>query len=146
MAEHGDFPPRRGGPDALRDNAYEQSRDDLRGVERIVRLGAMADDQIDVRDHLFRDIGVVVEPQDPSESNQPGHALEMAEEERRLHQALRRLSPEHRSVLVLKDMEGMKYEEMAVVLEVPVGTIRSRLHRARLELREILLQEEGEPA
>jgi RNA polymerase sigma-70 factor (ECF subfamily) len=89
-----------------------------------------------------KDTGVVVEPQDPSETNRPGYAMEMAEKERRVHEALNRLSPEHRSVLVLKDMEGLKYEEMAEILEVPVGTIRSRLHRARLELRDILLQDE----
>jgi RNA polymerase sigma-70 factor (ECF subfamily) len=35
-------------------------------------------------------------------------------------------------------MDGMKYEDMADVLGVPIGTIRSRLHRARLELREVL--------
>lgn len=46
-----------------------------------------------------------------------------------------RLSHEHREVLVLKDIEGMKYEEIAEILAVPIGTIRSRLHRARLELR-----------
>ena len=93
-----------------------------------------------------KDTGMVVEPQDPSEASQPGHALEQAEEERRIHRALQRLSPEHRSVLVLKDMEGMKYEEMAEVLQVPVGTIRSRLHRARLELREILLRDDEDAA
>ena len=49
-----------------------------------------------------------------------------------------RLSHEHREVLVLKDIEGMKYEEIAEILGVPIGTIRSRLHRARLELRELL--------
>jgi RNA polymerase sigma-70 factor (ECF subfamily) len=43
-------------------------------------------------------------------------------------------------VLVLKDMEGQKYEDMADTLGVPIGTIRSRLHRARLELREVLEQ------
>jgi RNA polymerase sigma-70 factor (ECF subfamily) len=86
--------------------------------------------------------GAAAEPADPSEAAQPGRALEMAEDERRIHDALGRLSGEHRAVLILKDMEGRKYEEMAELLEVPVGTIRSRLHRARLELREILLQEE----
>ena len=89
----------------------------------------------------FRSVGI--DPLDPNEANRPGHALEMAEQERRVHEALARLSTEHRAVLVLKDMEGLKYEEMAEVLDVPIGTIRSRLHRARLELREILIQEEN---
>jgi RNA polymerase sigma-70 factor (ECF subfamily) len=82
------------------------------------------------------------EPLDPSETTQPGHALEQAEQERRIQKALNRLSPEHRAVLIMKDMEGQKYETMAEVLEVPIGTIRSRLHRARLELRELLEHDE----
>jgi RNA polymerase sigma-70 factor (ECF subfamily) len=84
----------------------------------------------------------VLEPLDPSDLARPGHALEQAEQEQRIHKALSRLSPEHRAVLVLKDMEGQKYEEMAEALGVPIGTIRSRLHRARLELREVLEQME----
>ncbi len=84
-----------------------------------------------------------VEPADPSELSRPGHSLEQAEEEARVRKALDRLSPEHRAVLVMKDMEGRKYEEMAEVLEVPIGTIRSRLHRARLEMRELLEQNEA---
>jgi RNA polymerase sigma-70 factor (ECF subfamily) len=82
-----------------------------------------------------------IDPLDASESNRPGHAIEMAEEERWVHEALGKLSAEHRAVLVMKDMEGMKYEDMAEALGVPVGTIRSRLHRARLEIRELLLQQ-----
>jgi RNA polymerase sigma-70 factor, ECF subfamily len=89
-----------------------------------------------------REDGHAVEPMDAAETNQPGHALERAEEERRVQRALNRLSPEHRAVLVMKDMEGQKYETMAEVLQVPVGTIRSRLHRARVELREVLGREE----
>lgn len=49
-----------------------------------------------------------------------------------------KLSPEHRSVLVLKDIDGLKYEEIAEVMGVPIGTVRSRLHRARLELKGLL--------
>jgi RNA polymerase sigma-70 factor (ECF subfamily) len=79
-----------------------------------------------------------LEPMDVSEFSQPGRSLEMAEEERLVHQALERLSEEHRAVLILKDIEGHKYETIAEILEVPIGTIRSRLHRARMELREIL--------
>lgn len=82
-----------------------------------------------------------IEPLDASMYGQPGHALEQAEEERRIQWALNRMSPEHRAVLVLKDIEGQKYETMAEILMVPIGTIRSRLHRARAELREILEKE-----
>ena len=84
-----------------------------------------------------------VEPPDASDASRPEHGLERAEEERRVQRALNRLSAEHRAVLIMKDMEGQKYEMMAEVLGVPIGTIRSRLHRARTELRE-LLEQEGE--
>jgi RNA polymerase sigma-70 factor (ECF subfamily) len=79
-----------------------------------------------------------VEPLDDSQQAGPGQNLERVEEERRVQHALNRLSPEHRMVLILKDMEGQKYEAMAEILGVPIGTIRSRLHRARAELRELL--------
>jgi len=87
-----------------------------------------------------------VEPLDPTLSNQPGYRLEMREEERRVHEALQRLSAEHRAVLIMKDMEEMKYEEMADLLGVPIGTVRSRLHRARIELKEILEREDKSTA
>jgi RNA polymerase sigma-70 factor (ECF subfamily) len=82
------------------------------------------------------------EPLDQCEHTQPGFGLERVEEEQRLMKALHRLSAEHRAVLVLKDLEGLKYEVMAEILAVPIGTIRSRLHRARLELRQILEPDE----
>lgn len=85
-----------------------------------------------------RSRGGLPEPLDCSEETRPGYALEQADQERLVHEALQRLSPEHRAVLVLKDLEGQKYETMAEILQVPIGTIRSRLHRARLELRELL--------
>lgn len=49
---------------------------------------------------------------------------------------LEALSVEHRQVIVLRELEGMSYEEMATALDVPRGTVESRLHRARNELRE----------
>lgn len=87
--------------------------------------------------------GTGVDPHDPADDAQPGWALEQAEQERKVHAALARLSSEHRTVLVMKDMEGRKYEDMAELLDVPIGTIRSRLHRARLELRQLLEQDES---
>jgi len=50
------------------------------------------------------------------------------------------LSEEHRTVIVLREIDGCCYETIAEMLELPVGTVRSRLHRARLELREQLKQ------
>jgi RNA polymerase sigma-70 factor (ECF subfamily) len=82
------------------------------------------------------------EPADSSDGCRPEQALERADQEKRIQKALNQLSPEHRAVLILKDMEGQKYGTMARVLDVPVGTIRSRLHRARLELRSLLEADE----
>ncbi len=48
---------------------------------------------------------------------------------------LARLSPEHRAVLVLRDLEGMDEQAAAELLEVPAGTAKSRLHRARASFR-----------
>jgi RNA polymerase sigma-70 factor (ECF subfamily) len=80
-----------------------------------------------------------INPDDPSEYVKPGVALERSEAEQQLAAALARLSPEHREVLLLKDIDGLKYEDIAEMLGVPIGTIRSRLHRARLELRDLLV-------
>jgi RNA polymerase sigma-70 factor (ECF subfamily) len=56
----------------------------------------------------------------------------------RLDSALGQLSEEHRLVVLLHDTEGYKLKEIQVITGVPVGTIKSRLHRARARLREIL--------
>lgn len=85
---------------------------------------------------------LLIDPLDESQDNQPGDAMERREDESRLASALARLSPEHKAVIVLKDIEDLKYEDIAAALEVPVGTVRSRLHRARLELREVLEKDE----
>lgn len=82
-------------------------------------------------------------PLDQSTYSRPMEAAERAEEEQRLQKALGMLSAEHRMVLILKDIEGLKYEEIAGVLRVPIGTVRSRLHRARVELRAILERHAG---
>jgi RNA polymerase sigma-70 factor (ECF subfamily) len=87
-----------------------------------------------------------LDPDDPSEYVKPGVALQRTEDERQLSTAIARLSPEHREVLLLKDIDGLKYEEIAELLGVPIGTIRSRLHRARLELRDLLVPPEEREA
>lgn len=57
-----------------------------------------------------------------------------------MQQALDCLSPEFRMVLILSDVEEFSYEEIAEIMGTPVGTVRSRLHRARLEVRRKLLK------
>lgn len=52
--------------------------------------------------------------------------------------SLSRLEAERRNIIVLRDIQGMDYAEIATLLELPIGTVRSRLHRARLELKEIM--------
>lgn len=49
--------------------------------------------------------------------------------------ALMRLDPDERAILVMRDVDGMEYGEMASVLEIPLGTLKSRLFRARMALR-----------
>jgi RNA polymerase sigma-70 factor (ECF subfamily) len=68
----------------------------------------------------------------------PDQALERGELEEALHRAIGELPEERRIVVVLRDVEGLAYEEIAEVLDLPVGTVRSRLHRARLDLKEKL--------
>jgi RNA polymerase sigma-70 factor (ECF subfamily) len=64
--------------------------------------------------------------------------LEHAELSARLAAALERLDDRYREVVVLADMHDATYEEVAEVLDIPLGTVRSRLHRGRLELRRLL--------
>jgi RNA polymerase sigma-70 factor, ECF subfamily len=56
-----------------------------------------------------------------------------------VHEALAGLSIEYRQILVLRELEGCRYDEIADILELPAGTVRSRLFRARLQLRDQLM-------
>jgi RNA polymerase sigma-70 factor, ECF subfamily len=68
-----------------------------------------------------------------SRAPQQGKRLEL----RDLERAIAKLPQEQRSVILLVGLEGMRYEEVAAVLDVPVGTIRSRLSRGRETLRKL---------
>jgi RNA polymerase sigma-70 factor (ECF subfamily) len=63
-----------------------------------------------------------------------------------LDRLMGRLPPEHREVLVLRELEDLSYREIASVTNVPVGTVMSRLARARLALRRLWLAADGESA
>ena len=65
----------------------------------------------------------------------PAAALERDLARASLHQALEQLSPEFREVIVLRELEGLSYKEISDVVGVPVGTVMSRLARARQRLQ-----------
>jgi RNA polymerase sigma-70 factor (ECF subfamily) len=65
----------------------------------------------------------------------PVAALELSELQTRVHQAIATLPPKLRSAVVLHDMEGLSYEEVAAVAGCPVGTVKSRLFNGRALLR-----------
>ena len=69
----------------------------------------------------------------------PGQALESAESVAQLQRALAKLPEDQRAILVLREFDGLEYETIAEVLEIPVGTVRSRLHRARGQLKDELI-------
>jgi RNA polymerase sigma-70 factor (ECF subfamily) len=77
-----------------------------------------------------------IEPTDPGEP--PSGPIERAERATQLETALGRLPAEYREVLVLREIEGFDYETLAQTLDLPIGTVRSRLFRARMQLREQL--------
>jgi len=68
----------------------------------------------------------------------PDIALERRELKRRVWEGIRMLGVQDREILVLREFQGLTYAEIAVVLEIPQGTVMSRLHQARRRLREKL--------
>lgn len=84
---------------------------------------SLDDERADVDHHLSR-------------IDTPGERLLRKEQGNQVHEALCRLTAEHRQVLMLREFEGFDYETMAQLLDTSVGTIRSRLHRARKAMRQ----------
>lgn len=93
-------------------------------------------------DHKLTEIGFEPVSKDPS--SDPEKVLARTEQRQALRQAIGSLSDKLRSVVVLHDVEGLSQEEVAEILRVPVGTVKSRVSRARAELRYILGKQLGE--
>lgn len=79
-----------------------------------------------------------MEPVDCTEG--PAESLDRKERCGRVRQAIARLAEDHRAVLVLREIDGCCYETISEILDLPIGTVRSRLHRARLQLKEELAE------
>jgi RNA polymerase sigma-70 factor, ECF subfamily len=88
------------------------------------------------------------DPGDYRQDAAPGHALEVGERQAAVQAALAQLAEEFRIPLVLREIDGLKYEEISEILDCPIGTVRSRIHRGRAELRrrlESLLHDKTSP-
>jgi RNA polymerase sigma-70 factor (ECF subfamily) len=77
-------------------------------------------------------------------TDDPAEESATRERDRKIEEAFEQLKPEHRSVLALRVVEGLSYEEIARSLSVPIGTVMSRLSRARQELKTRLAARTGE--
>jgi RNA polymerase sigma-70 factor (ECF subfamily) len=88
---------------------------------------------------LSGDKGRIPEPVDPR-GREPLDVIEAREQAAIVRSALRRIDPGRRALLILREYEGLSYEEIAEALGSRVGTVKSGIHRARLELKEALLR------
>jgi len=76
--------------------------------------------------------------ENPARYASPAEALEQLELSERVHQALLRISEDLREAVILRDLEEFTYEEIADMLKLPLGTVKSRINRGRAELARIL--------
>ena len=80
----------------------------------------------------------------PDEGPSPDERMSREEAGNQLMMALGRLSEEHRSILILREMDELDYDAISEILDLPIGTVRSRLHRARSQLKQQLEAITGE--
>ena len=74
----------------------------------------------------------------PDKTQPPDSRVQSRETREVVHQALQKLSPELREAVILRDLQDMDYRDIATVLKVPEGTVKSRINRGRAELARLL--------
>jgi RNA polymerase sigma-70 factor, ECF subfamily len=92
-------------------------------------------------DWRARHLRYKLEPLEDSQATSgvnPHHQTDIRME---VEHAMQQLGDDYRTILVLRELHGFSYEELADILDLPVGTVRSRLHYARIQLREQLQKE-----
>ena len=98
------------------------------------------------QERLHRDLDPEVLESLPARGEHPVASLEREERIQLVHRGLRALPPDLRLPLILCDLQGLPYEEIAATLQIPLGTVKSRINRARLELARRLLGRHREQA
>jgi RNA polymerase sigma-70 factor (ECF subfamily) len=112
--------------------AFSEILNRLRWWKRRYRYATLSLDD----DHNGNGNGLHLSDSQPT----PQQALESKEQETAIQQALGKLSGDHRSIIVLRDIEGFSYGEIADVLGISIGTVKSRLARARGDLKKSLMR------
>jgi RNA polymerase sigma-70 factor (ECF subfamily) len=112
--------------------AFSEILNRLRWWKRRYRSSTVSLDD----DHEGRGNGFSVTDSGPT----PEQALQSREQEMAIQKALGTLSGEHRSIIVLRDIEGFSYSEIADVLGISIGTVKSRIARARGDLKKSLMR------
>jgi RNA polymerase sigma-70 factor (ECF subfamily) len=79
--------------------------------------------------------------ENPARYASPAQALEQRELSERVHHALLKISEDLREAVILRDLEEFTYEEITSMLDVPLGTVKSRINRGRAELARLLKKE-----
>ena len=82
--------------------------------------------------------GLTLAEQLEDKSASPETKLRSQETQKLVHEALKRLSPELREAVILRDLQDLDYKDIAKVLNVPEGTVKSRINRGRTELARLL--------
>ena len=90
------------------------------------------------RDKIVEFVALDEQDDTPDHAAGPEQALATAQRVRLLESALTRLSPEHREIILLREIEGMSYDDIAAVLDLHPGTVKSRLARARAALADLV--------
>lgn len=90
----------------------------------------------------FFDESSTERPPDEPPPQWDGERLDFEQVDSTLKEAVEELKPEYREILLMWGVEGLKYREIAAILEVPIGTVMSRLHRARKLLSDRLMADE----
>ena len=136
------------GPDSAEDvtqeaflaawRALPEFRGDCRFSTWLYRLVSNAAIDCLRREKKYRDTGDVDDLELPDGGPSPQEQAEQSDTRTAVRRALDGLSPEHRQVLLLRFMQELDYGEIAQVLDVSEGTVKSRINRAKAKLREVL--------
>lgn len=109
------------------------AKDYMRSKSRRQTISLTAYDDDDTKE-------VQLDIPDDDMMSQPDNLLEREESRKAVRNAISQLSEDHKNVIVLRDIEGYSYDEISEILNLEIGTVKSRLNRARLAIKDFLIK------